>query len=300
MTRVGSDYNLLLARRYLTQLNESYTKQLEPLSTGKRINRPSDDPSRLSSYMQSLGDLTQLDQYGLNVANAKLRVGITDSTLSEMSNLMNEAYQLALQGNDQTSSDADLANITSRLTSIKEDLVNLSNTKIGSNYIFSGYLTSTQPFAEGATPPTVEYNGDNNFLMVKVSDNKTVQTNIDADEAFMGGGTGVDIFDTIDELITSIQARDETAMGTLITDILTAQDQMGDARATMGNSLKALETAETRLQNSREQVMERISALSDVDIATATTDLSFTEYALQSSMEVTKRVLSIGLQSFFD
>jgi flagellar hook-associated protein 3 FlgL len=296
MTRVGSDYNLLLARRYLTQLNETYTKQLEPLSTGKRINHLSDDPSRLSTYMQSLNDLTQLDQYGLNVANAKLRVGITDSTLGEMNDLMTEVYTLALQGNDQTSSDADLSNLVSRLSSIKEDLVNLANTQIGSTYVFSGYLTSTKPFS--GTP--IAYNGDNNFQMVKVSDNKEVQTNIDADQTFMGGGTGIDIFDTIDDLITSIQARDETAVGTLITDITTAQDQLSDARATMGNSLKSLETAETRLATAREQVSERISSLADVDMATATTDLSFTEYALQSSMEVTKRVLAIGLQSFFE
>lgn len=296
MTRVGSDYNLLIARRYLSQQNAAYSKALEPLSTGKRINHLSDDPSRLSTYLQSMGDLTQIEQYSLNVSNAKLRVNITDSTLSQMNDLLTEAYQLALQGNDQSNNDSNLENITDRLAAIKEDLVDLANTKVGSNYVFSGYLTTTKPF----TGSPIAYNGDNNFSMVKVSDTKRIQTNIDADATFMGGGTGVDIFDTLDDLITSIQARDETGVGTLITDLLTGQDQLSDARALMGNSAKGLDAQEILLANAQEQITERISAIADVDVATASSDLSYKQYTLQSSLEVTKRVLALGLQSLFD
>lgn len=300
MTRVGTEYNLIIARRYLDEVNSSYSRALEPLATGRRINRPSDDPARISSYFQNVNELNQIEQYKVNASLARTRLNITDGVMSQVSGLVNEVYALALEGNDQTTSPEQLTYITDRLASIKEDLMSLTNTKIGSSYIFGGYLSDTQPFDFIAGTTTVTYNGDSNQLMVKVADEKRVQVTIDADEAFLGGGSGVDIFDTIDELVTSIEAQDEIAIGTLITDIQSSQDQISTARATIGNSIRSLDSAETYVENKEIQVSERISAVADVDIAKATTDLSFNEYTLRSALEVTKRVLSLQLQNFWD
>lgn len=296
MPRVGTAYNILLAKQHMEKNRLAHTKALEPLATGRVINRPSDEPSRIAEYFRQMGEVTRIEQFDLNVSTARTRVNVTDSTLSSIGELLNEVYELALQGNDQTLTPEELSYLTSRLTDLKADITDLANTKLGNIYVFSGYKSSTQPFTG---TPTV-FNGDSNTINVKVTSTKQVRVSIDGDETFMGGGGGVDIFDTIDDLVTSIQARDEVAVGSLITDVLQAQDQINTARATMANSTKGLDTAENTLAELNVQISERVSVLSDVDVATATADLGFKEFTLKSSLAVARRVMEVQLQSFFE
>lgn len=295
MTRIGTGYNLLLASQYVAQNRLAYSRALEPLASGRKINHLHDDPAHLSEFFQSNSELGRIEQYTTNISTAETRINITDSVLNEINELNNEVYELALQGNDQTLTIDEKTAITDRLTQIKEDIVSLGNTKLGGSYIFSGYKSSTVPFA--GTP--VVFSGDANQLLIKVSDTQDVQTTIDADATFMGAGGGVDLFATIDSLITAIQADDEDTIGNNITDIQTVQNQMSTARAVLGNASKSLDTASNFLSNLSIQIAERIASLSDVDIATATTNLSFREYTLQSAITVTSRVMEIQLQSFF-
>jgi flagellar hook-associated protein 3 FlgL len=292
-TRIGSAYNLLVAKTNLARNRAAYSKALEPISSGQRINSLSDDPAHLATYFQNTSQLQRLDQYKLNITNAKTKIDITDATLNDVGDLLNEAYSIAIQGNDQTSSDQEIQYLASRLTDIKEDIRKLGNTKIGNNYVFAGFKTTTEPF--NGTP--VVYNGDSNLSYIQVSASRQVQTSVDPDEVFMGGGTGVDIFQTLDSLITALGNRDENATGTLISDVQKATDQISNARGALGNAGKSINTAENTLGNLEVQYTERISAIADTDLAKATADLSFQEYTIQASMEVTKRVFSIQLQS---
>lgn len=294
MARIGTNYSIFLAQKQLSQNRLAHTNAMEPLSTGRRINRASDEPTRLSEYFQQRGALSRIEQYQLNVSTARVRVNVTDAALQEVSELLGEAYELALQGNDQTLTAGQLTFITDRLKDIKTDVLELANTKHNNKYIFAGFLSNTEPF----TGDPVGYNGDSNVVNVKVTSSKNVQVNVDPDEVFLGGGTGVDIFDTLDQLVTQITAKDDAAIGILITDMQTAVDQISSARSTLANSAKSLDFADQNLNDLTVQISERISVLSDVDIAAATTELSLKEFALQSSLAVTQRVLSIQLQGF--
>ena len=295
MTRIGTGYNILLASQYMAQNRLAYARALEPLSSGKKINHLHDDPAHLSEYFQSTSKLSRIEQYTTNISTAETRINITDSTLSEINELNNEAYELALQGNDQTLTADERIAITDRLSEIKEDITSLCNTKFGDSYIFAGYKSSTIPFSGDP----VAFAGDSNQIMMKVSDTKEVQTTIDADITFTGSGGGVDVFATIDSLIIAIQANDATTIGNNITDLQTSQTQISNARAVLGNASKSLDTATNILGNLSIQISERIAALSDVDIASATTNLSFCEFTLQSALAVASRVMEIQLQSFF-
>lgn len=294
--RVGNQYNLLIVKKALSDNRASYTKSMEPLSTGRRINHLSDDPARLAEFFRVGNENNRIQQYNLNISTARTRINITDNILNQVNQLVQSVNDIALQGNVQTNNTTEINGMVQRLTDIKNEILDLANSKIGNNYIFSGYKLTTQPFS--GTP--VAYNGDSNVTYVKVTAQKNIQVSVDGDATFTGAGGGKDIFATIDNLISDIQSQNDVQIGADITDLQDVMDQIIQARTILGNSSQALDTSESFLAQLGVTSAERLGQIGDVDMAQAATDLSYFEFTLKSAYAVTQRVMDITTQSLFN
>lgn len=290
--RIGSGYNYILSEFNMRRNQKAYSDALTPLSTGKRLNKLSDDPTRLPEFFSITQRFKQMDGYLNNISLARSHINTTDTIVGQMSDILQESYELVLQGNDQSNTTSDITNIGSRLSSLQSQFLSLANTRLDGKYIFSGYETSTQPFSGDP----VVYNGDANALVVQIGDSKTVQTHINGDTTF-GPSASVDVFDTLDDLRVAILAQDEATVATKLADLKTGMDAMLAARATLANSSKTLDNEENFLSKQKINLSERMSVISDVDIAAASTELSFREYTLQSSMSLSRRIFELQSQS---
>src|SRR5687767_12185506 len=67
----------------------------EQLSTGKRINRPSDDPSGASAAQQLQKTLEQRQAFAANIDAARSQLSEVDSTLGDLNDLLQQAQQIA-------------------------------------------------------------------------------------------------------------------------------------------------------------------------------------------------------------
>ena len=289
--RIGSGYNYLVTM-YNSQRNQkAYSDALTPLSTGKKMNFLSDSPTHVSEYFKNQQELSQIDTYLDNISTARSQVNITDNILEQMQGLLNEAYELSLQGNDQTITSNDISNIATRFSTIQTDFLRMANSKVNGKYIFSGYETSTQPFS--GSPVT--YAGDTNTISVQVSETTSVPVSVNASTTFM---SSIDLFDTLGYILTAIQAQDEATLGTKITDLQNGMAQLVTSRAAMANSNKTLDNTEEYLGKFKIQLSERMSHIADVDIAEASTELSFREYTLQASMALARKIFEMQNSSF--
>jgi flagellar hook-associated protein 3 FlgL len=80
---------------------------------------------------------------------------------------------LALEANNATESPADLSAIATQVQQIQGSLLSIANTQDGAgNYIFAGYATQTQPFAQSATGAT--YSGDQGQRQAQIGAGQTV------------------------------------------------------------------------------------------------------------------------------
>ena len=101
--------NKIMADNIAAQLfrqKERMAETQERIVTGKRINRPSDDPVGISSVLSYRKSISSLEQYNDNIANAKLHIDTTDGVLEMVSELLREAKEIArgrlcLEGNLQ-------------------------------------------------------------------------------------------------------------------------------------------------------------------------------------------------------
>lgn len=118
----------------------------EHVASGRRINRPSDDPAailRLLSINAELLDFKHL------LDNTHLAKGILDtgaSALEEGSTAMSRLKELLVQAANGTVSPGDRKIIGFEVEQLLNHMVGIANSKRGNSYLFGGTRTETPPF----------------------------------------------------------------------------------------------------------------------------------------------------------
>lgn len=167
----------------------------EQVSTGKRVNVPSDDPVAAARVAHLDASLSRLDQYQSNTVLARNQLGLEEESLQDVLANLQSIRELALQANNSTTSDADRRIIAGEIRQYRESLLALANTTDAEgSYLFSGYAQTATPFSIG-TGGTVVYNGDQGQRSVQISDGRFVAVNDSGAEVFQripeGNGTFV-------------------------------------------------------------------------------------------------------------
>jgi flagellar hook-associated protein 3 FlgL len=144
------------------------------LSTGKRINQPSDDPVGAARAL----DLTHLTadtaQYQRNIGTANARLGLEDQTLSNVTGVLGRVRTLLLQAANGSQTDATRGDIAAEMVQLRQQLLGQANSKDGQgDYIFAGNRTGTMPFVSQSG---VSYLGDDGQRMVAAGPGLQVAT----------------------------------------------------------------------------------------------------------------------------
>ena len=158
------------------------------LSTGKRINQPSDDPVGAARAL----DLTHLTadaaQYQRNIGTANARLGLEDQTLSNVTGVLGRVRTLLLQAANGSQTDATRGDIAAEMVQLRQQLLGQANSKDGQgDYIFAGNRTGTMPFVSAAG---VSYLGDDGQRMVAAGPGLQVATGDPGSAVFADIPTG--------------------------------------------------------------------------------------------------------------
>jgi flagellar hook-associated protein 3 FlgL len=143
--------NSIMANNMLANVSKSMNtldNYYTQMSSGKKIQVPSDDPliaSRALRYRTTLSDTTQ---YSENVEQANSWLEITSSALGNMTSILTRMRELCTEGASDTYTQTDREKILAEYTSLTEQLENEMNTTYMGRYVFSGYKTNTPPISE--------------------------------------------------------------------------------------------------------------------------------------------------------
>jgi Flagellin and related hook-associated proteins len=142
------------------RLQRDISRLREQISSGKPINRPSDDPTSFATAerMKTLGN--QLARREESIASARTFVDRTQQELDGLADLFTRAREDGVRAADDTRSADDRAAIANELRSIKGEVVDRMNSTQDGEYIFAGNRTDTQPFAaDGSANDAAPING---------------------------------------------------------------------------------------------------------------------------------------------
>lgn len=112
------------------------------LSTGKRIQKPSDNPIIAVRALKFRTNVKEITQYKTNAEDAVSWLGVSEQAMDNSITMMKRARDLCVQGASDIFSSSDRNSIISELEQLKSQILNEANVNYAGRYIFSGYKTN--------------------------------------------------------------------------------------------------------------------------------------------------------------
>ena len=170
--------NQMISSRVLFNLTRSTTRYLNLQtisSSGKRINKPSDDPLGITKDLSFRSRLSDISQFNLNVTYAKSWLTYSDQAMSDINDLIIESKELAVQlGNDTYDESARVA-AASQVREIFNQIMDAANTQYQGKYIFSGSRTNVAAMLANETG--VVYQGDYQDILTETERDSFLRIN---------------------------------------------------------------------------------------------------------------------------
>lgn len=125
-----------------------YMESMEQGSTQKQINRPSDDPAAFYRILTTRDSIDETKKYLTNINEAKGWLGLTDSTLTNLTTLMGSIKALMNQAStDRTAAERQI--MADEAWQMFGQILNLSNTEFNGNKLFAGHKYNESAFEKG-------------------------------------------------------------------------------------------------------------------------------------------------------
>jgi len=196
---------LSLSRQVTGELEKAFERMAEAqekVTTGRRINRLSDDPLGAVRVLDLRSFGASLDQYERNMNVGLPLLEQADAALDSVGRLLIRAKELAIAMANDTNTAKTRQISAVEVRQIFLQLISMANTRVGDNYIFGGFKNGAAPFAEGMG--VVNYSGDGGEIDMQVNASTNVAVNLLGNKVFQGAGVadGVGLFDVLLDLET--------------------------------------------------------------------------------------------------
>lgn len=290
--------NKMILQSTLLDLNSSLTRlqgSQADLSTGRVIRKMSDDPARAVSAMTIRNELRRSERQGRTADETQTSLRVADNTLLSGLDIMSRVKELVVHAsNSGVSDDASRAAISSELSSIREELIALANTKHLDRPIFNG--TASGPAYDTATGT---YLGNGATIVRDVAPDVSIAANITGEQVFGAqGGPGGDLFAVLGRLQAAVAAGDQASIATEHTRVDEAASRMRSAAAEIGSRSARLEGIQTRSTIDNASLRERLSTLEDADLAEAVIATKTNETAYNAALQAAARVIPPSLLDY--
>jgi len=270
------------------------------VSSGKRMQAPSDDPLAATQVMSSGSSLRALDQYRSNVQAASSRIAQEDAVLQQIGDLVTRAKEIGLSEGGSTASDATRATANAEVQQIFGEIVSLGNTKFGDEYLFGGAQSQTEPFAATGSGATLDYTTTTpqGGRSINVGDGQTMAVAHDGKQLLLDSG----VLDAVKQLSRSLDPASPTYGRAGIAASLTSIDSSFDAVQSLvgdvGAKGKELDSTQQNLAAYKTNLTTFKSNLEDIDIEQAVTELTNRQVAYQAAMLATSKVMGLTLSDY--
>jgi flagellar hook-associated protein 3 FlgL len=272
------------------------------ISTGNKFTSPGDDPSSWSQSMDFRQGVREYDSILNNIDYATGWNQSTDSALNQVSNLISQAKQAAVEAEGPAGMN-DPSALVSSLDGVIQQMLTAVNSQYGDQYIFSGTAGSTTPpFTLDDTTGVVTYSGDSGQINVRTDKGGTgsFTVNLSGDQAFnfQSGGSTLNVIQEVWQLKQAISTGDTTTIEAKLGTLDTAFQYIGEQSVITGSRESTLAGQKSAIDAFKTDSQTRLSDLSDTDMADAITQLQQHKTAYQAALQVTGMMDNLSLLNY--
>jgi len=274
-------------------------------ASGKKLNRPSDDPAAIRPVLDTRTQMRATDRYLSTMGTSLDKMQALDGHMEHVENVLVRVKELAINSINGSLSQKDQETLAQQVGAMKAELLDAANARIDGKYIFAGFKEDTMPFTENPaydpadpTSSPVLYNGDNNATELEISPGESIQVALTGDSVFSGGPGGSDLFNVLTKIEEAMRGNDPAGVSAQLDALETGADQARRQRGLMGNNAQRVETAMGHLDGVKIDLQQILSRYEDADIVETITSLTQQENAFEAALNVTAKVSRLSILDY--
>lgn len=255
------------------------------VASGRRVERMSDDPAAGAEILALEGRLSALGQQRKDASSARTSLVSQTEVLGAVRGLLSQANAIARDAASMSPADPERLRIADHVHALFEQAIAISNTRVGSDFLFDGGAAAGQPFqADGS------YTGGAATRRVSVGAGAIAETVVPGTDlaAAIGALSGLE---------QALRTGDATAVGAASVTGEAAEDGLLTAEARVGAAVSRLDGADREAAGELVRLIERRTALRDADPATSVIEATVAQSALERAYAVVGKVMSLDLTS---
>lgn len=265
----------------LAQDRQQEDQAIQELSTGRKVNQPSDNPAAVAGLILNNAQTSQVNAYLSNISSLQSSAQEADSTLNSVITALTQAISLGVEGAGSTLNQSNLNAIAQQVNSIQQEILGYANQSYEGNYLFAGTAVSTQPFvADSSSPSGVSYVGNDQVNNIEIGDGQVVPANLPGSQLFTAPGS--DVFQALADLSSALESGSNIPAAEA--EVQNAFNYVNSQRIFYGNTLSRLNNATDFLNDESLQLSQEQNNLVGADLATAASQLTEAETAYDATL----------------
>ena len=279
----------------LTQRHRALSESQEQLTSLKRVNRASDDPTAAARAERALATLQRTRSELRGVEASRVAMTQIEGALGEGGELLQQAREAIVSAGNGSYSDAERKVLAQQIRAVREQLLAAANRGDGSGgYLFGGQGSATPPFVDGAGG--VSYNGEAGRTQAATRDG--LPLNADGQAIWLATP---DVFKLLGDAATDLETTGRTQAAIATTNAAALQDldavlgRVQLARSEAGEVLNRIDGVAGRLaddevaartERSNAEDLDMVRALSEFQNQQTSYDAALKSYALVQRMSL--------------
>lgn len=258
----------------------------EQLSGGKRINRPSDDPSGAGAVLRLRTSQAMLDQFRQSATDVKDGLLIADNSLESYEQSLDRARALLTEGASDTTSASARESIATEIDGLRAQILSTANLRSNDQYVFGGTRQDAPPFDPTTESPAAT---TASARVVQVEpDAAPIVAGVTAETVF-SDATGT-VLQTLTDVAAALRGTGDAAADQAT--ILNGLDRLGSftnlaevARVKVGNGISAATTADERLNQLSLSYQQSADKIEGTDFVATAFEMTSAQNALNASLQ---------------
>jgi flagellar hook-associated protein 3 FlgL len=160
----------------------------------------------------------------------------------------------------------------------------------------AGDLTAGDQFIIPISEDT--YQGDDNSLEVTIGENSRLPINVTGEDALGGGGSGMDVFQILTRLKTSLANNDAAGAGAVLAELNGAYNNLQSSISSLGARSDRVITKTEHYKTMSSNLTTSLSAVQDTDLTGAITALTLKQTAYQAALSASSSVMQLSLLNY--
>ena len=283
-TRVNLETFISSTLANVQKSTSNMSRLQEQISTGKKVNRASDDPAGARKILSLRSEDLRLDQYASNIQTATQSLDFNAAALSNTSDIVQRITELTMQGVSGATDQSGRTIIANEINQLLETIMQSANSQRLGRYTFAGTETTTEPFVAtrnaSGNISAVSYKGNRETIQYNVGPNTNTTVNLTGDEVFMK----TRLFDTIVKIRENLLDGAITFATNELTNLDNASQNILNSIAKAGGISSTLELTGNRIDDTKLSLQEVLASAESADIAELVLKLTEQQSIFEASL----------------